>query len=109
MATQVKNQPKKLNTWLVIAGITAIILLIVLPLAVIKDTQFGGADGLGAETVAAIAPQYDSGWTSNIWTPPGPEVESMLFALQAGAGGVLIGYVFGYLRGRNQNNRDRTG
>jgi cobalt/nickel transport protein len=33
------------------------------------------------------------------WIPPGPEVESALFALQAAIGGIFVGWVFGYWKG----------
>jgi cobalt/nickel transport protein len=79
-----------------------IVFLVVLPLVLINDSEFGGSDGVGSEIVAEIAPDYDSNWIGNIWTPPGGETESMLFALQATAGGILIGYCFGYLRGRHR-------
>ncbi len=82
------------------AGIALIILLAVIPLVIVQDSEFGGADGVGSEVVAEIAPEYDTSWIGNIWEPPGGETESLLFALQATAGGVLIGYCFGYVRGR---------
>jgi len=104
MTTQ--SQSKRYSAGVYIIGIAAIILLAVIPLFIITDSEFGGADGLGAETVATLAPDYDSGWISNIWEPPGGETESALFALQAAIGGILIGYFFGYLRGKKANNRE---
>jgi cobalt/nickel transport protein len=85
----------------VIAGIVAIILLAAIPLFTVHGTEFGGADGAGSELIEEIAPDYDPTWISNIWEPPGGETESMLFALQAVAGGILIGYLFGYKRAEN--------
>ena len=85
------------------AGVALIILLAVVPLVIVQDSEFGGSDGVGSEVVAEIAPEYDNEWIGNIWEPPGGETESLLFALQATAGGVLIGYCFGYLRGRKSN------
>jgi cobalt/nickel transport protein len=96
MTTQA--QPKKFSTGVVIAAIIAMVLLAAIPLAIVKDTEFGGSDGAGSELVEELAPDYDTGWISNIWEPPGGETESMLFALQAVAGGILIGYLFGYKR-----------
>lgn len=84
-----------------IAGIGLIILLAVIPLFIVQDSEFGGSDGAGSELVEQIAPDYDTEWVTNLWEPPGGETESMLFALQATAGGILIGYFFGYMRGRN--------
>ena len=96
MTTQV--QPKKFGTGLVIVAIAVMILLAAIPLGIVKDTEFGGSDGVGSELVEELAPDYDPTWIANIWEPPGGETESMLFALQAVAGGILIGYLFGYKR-----------
>lgn len=108
MTSQLQNQPKRFSTGTIILGALAILILIAIPLIMIQDSEFGGADGAGSEVVAAIAPEYNSEWISNIWEPPGGETESMLFALQAAVGGILIGYLFGYLRGRNTANQRPT-
>ena len=111
MTTQAQ-QPKKPNPWVIIIGILIIVLLMALPLLTVQDSEFGGADGLGAETVEALAPEYDFEWATNWWEPPGGETESALFALQAAVGGILIGYGFGFLhgrkKGREQTNPDRS-
>ncbi|MCB0168609.1 MAG: energy-coupling factor ABC transporter substrate-binding protein [Anaerolineae bacterium] len=100
MGSQVQNQPKRLGAGLIILGVVAIVLLMAIPLFVVGDSQFGGSDNAGAEAITVIAPDYNSEWITNFWAPPGGETESMLFALQATVGGILIGYLFGYLRGR---------
>jgi cobalt/nickel transport protein len=107
MTTQTE-QPQKSNTWLVILGIVVIILLMAIPLIMIQDSEFGGADGLGSEVVAELAPNYDAEWITNWWAPPGGETESMLFALQATAGGILIGYCFGFLHGRKKGREENA-
>ncbi len=38
-------------------------------------------------------------WFSSVWTPPSGEIESLLFALQAAFGAIIIGYFLGYYRG----------
>lgn len=100
MTSQLQKQPKRFGAGTIILGIVAIALLMAIPLFLNQDSQFGGSDGAGSEAIAAIAPEYNSEWITNLWTPPGSETESMLFALQAAVGGILIGYLFGYLRGR---------
>lgn len=107
MSTQTQ-QPKKLGAGVVILGILAIILLTIIPLIIVQDSEFGGSDGLGAETVETLAPDYDSEWATNWWKPPGGETESMLFALQATAGGILIGYFFGYVHGRKKGREQSS-
>lgn len=94
-------QTQRFGTGTILASVLTIVLLIVIPLITINDSEFSGADGRGSDIVAEIAPDYDSEWVTNIWEPPGSETESMLFALQATVGGLLIGYTFGYLRGSN--------
>jgi cobalt/nickel transport protein len=108
MATNTPAPAKKLNGWAVTGGILAIILLVALPLLIAPSSNFGGADGAAAEAVTVIAPDYDSTWITNWWTPPGSETESMLFALQAAAGGILIGYFFGYFYGRKKGREQDT-
>jgi cobalt/nickel transport protein len=39
-------------------------------------------------------------WASPIWEPPSGEIESLLFSVQAAMGALVIGYFFGYNRGR---------
>ena len=98
------SSTKRFSPAAYLIGIVAILVLTALPLVIIQDSEFGGADGVGSEIVAEIAPEYNAEWASNVWEPPGGETESMLFAVQATFGGVLIGYCFGFLRGRNSKN-----
>jgi cobalt/nickel transport protein len=72
----------------------------------LKDSEFGGSDGVGSELVAELAPNYDPTWIQNIWSPPGGETESMLFALQAVFGGILIGYFLGHKRAEKRFKGD---
>ena len=106
MTTQTQPRTKIYSLWIIILGITAIILISAIPLFVVQDSEFGGADGLGAETVATLAPDYNPEWITNWWEPPGGETESALFALQATIGGILIGYFFGYLRGKQKGRAE---
>lgn len=76
-----------------------VVLLAFVPLALQKDADFGGADDQVKDVIAAVNPNYQP-WFHFIWEPPSGEVESFLFALQAGAGAGFIGYFFGYQRGR---------
>lgn len=105
MTTQAERQ-KKYSAWVVFLGICAIILLVTYPLATITDSDFGGADSLGSEVVAEIAPEFEAEWVTNWWAPPGGETESMLFAVQAAAGGIFIGYFFGFMKGRQKGREE---
>ncbi|MBK8050039.1 MAG: energy-coupling factor ABC transporter substrate-binding protein [Anaerolineales bacterium] len=71
-----------------------------MPLVLTPNGTFVGTDNVGSDVIRQLAPTYDSGWARNWWSPPGTETESMLFALQAAVGGLLVGYAFGYFKGR---------
>lgn len=75
------------------------ILLAIIPLLLIQDSEFEGADGKAEEAITEIDPAYEP-WFSTIWEPPGGETESLLFALQAAIGAGFIAYFFGYARAK---------
>lgn len=102
MTTPTQHQPAHSNRYVYFIGVLLIVILTAVPFVLIKDSEFGGADGAGADAVASLAPDYDPTWISPIWEPPGGETESLLFALQATAGGVAIGYFFGYKRAQRK-------
>ena len=106
MTTQTHRQSKNSSTGWKVLGIVAILILVAIPLIIIQDSNFGGSDGAGSEAIERIAPEYNSEWTTNWWEPPGGETESALFAIQAAVGGILIGYVFGFLRGRQKGRAE---
>jgi cobalt/nickel transport protein len=108
MTTAEKTKPKRLNPTIVVLGILAITILMIVPVVFVQGSEFGGSDGAGSEAILSIAPEYDAKWIANIWEPPGREMESMLFALQGVAGGILIGYFFGYKRGRRKSQTDES-
>ncbi|HQC34786.1 energy-coupling factor ABC transporter substrate-binding protein [Methanoculleus sp. 10] len=60
------------------------------------EEAWGGADGNAADLIEASG--YEP-WVDPFWEPPSGEIESLLFALQAAIGAVVIGYIFGYWRG----------
>lgn len=79
----------------------------VVPLAILKDTEFGGADGAAEELITQISPDYEP-WIDNILEPPGGETESLLFCLQAAIGASILGFGFGYFIARKKyiNQKD---
>ncbi len=84
----------------------AVVLLVVLPLAFVKGS-FGGSDDQGSAAVASSVKNFKP-WAHPLWTPPSPEIESLLFALQAAIGAGVIGYVLGRAHGaaRGREARD---
>ena len=74
----------------------AVVALAVLPLAMHagSGTEFAGADGQAEAAIATLSPAYEP-WATPLFTPPGGEVESLLFALQAAIGAGLLGFYLG--------------
>ncbi len=60
------------------------------------EEAWGGADGEAAGIIEASG--YEP-WIEPFWEPPSGEIESLLFALQAAIGAIVIGYIFGYWQG----------
>lgn len=65
-----------------------------------KVEVFAGADGQAEGVIAELAPDYQP-WAEALWSPPSGEIESLLFALQAALGALVIGYYIGFCRGRS--------
>lgn len=86
---------KGLN-WLLLLGV---VVLAVLPLLFIKDSDFSGSDGVAEEAIKEVNPDYQP-WFHPLIEPPGGETESLLFAVQAAAGAGFIGYALGVYKGR---------
>ena len=53
------------------------------PLAVLKNAEFEGADGLAMDAIGEIVPDYE------------PWMNSLLFSLQAAIGAGVVGFVLG--------------
>ncbi|WP_421077457.1 energy-coupling factor ABC transporter substrate-binding protein [Methanothermococcus sp. Ax23] len=87
-----------------IAMILGVIILTVAPLVMYAghgehDGYFGGSDDAGGEAIEEMNPNYHP-WFHPIWEPPSGEIESLLFALQAAIGAIIIGYYIGYFKAR---------
>ncbi len=94
--TKIKNH--KWNNWLLLLAVVA---LTVTPLVLLKDAEFGGADGKAQEAIEEIQPQYKP-WFNSLIQISSTEVQSLLFAVQAAAGAGVIGYVIGLYKGRSE-------
>jgi len=87
---------KHITMSLILIGL--VILLATIPLFLVKDSEFGGADGQAGELIQAIDASYTP-WAESIWAPPGGETESLLFCLQAVIGSAVLFGGIGYLVG----------
>ncbi len=87
-----------------IALIIALIVIVIAPFIIYSgygedEGYFGGADGSASEVIEGTG--YEP-WFSSLWEPPSGEIESLLFAVQAAIGALIIGYFFGYWRGQSK-------
>lgn len=85
--------------------LTFVVILAVIPLFTVADSEFPGADGRAEETILELSPGYQT-WVDAVWEPPGGETESLLFALQAALGSGFLGYYFGLRRGEARKKAD---
>lgn len=92
---------KKWTNWLLVIGV---VLLAVIPLLLVKNSEFGGADGVAEEAISEVAPNYTP-WFAPLAQPPGGETESLLFAVQAALGAGVVGYGIGFYRGRSEQKK----
>jgi len=67
------------------------------------DAEFGRADGEAEGVIEELTGGTYEPIADPLWEPPSGEIESLLFGLQIALGAIIIGYFFGYYRGRNQS------
>ena len=70
------------------------LILTALPVIVLKNAEFPGADGMAEEVVMAIDPEYVP-WFEPLIELPSGEVESLMFSLQAAIGAGVLGFILG--------------
>jgi cobalt/nickel transport protein len=58
--------------------------------------EWSGSDDQAENVIADLTSGTYQPWTHSIWEPPSGEIESLLFALQAAIGSIIIGYFLGY-------------
>lgn len=83
--------------------------IVIFPLALYngkgeEQGYFGGSDDQGPEYIESTG--YTP-WFHSLWKPPSPEIESLLFAVQAAIGAIIIGYVLGYYQGQDKERKRR--
>jgi cobalt/nickel transport protein len=93
-----KPTSKKLQNWLLIIGVVSLALL---PLFIVKEGKFGGADDQGKQEITKIDPNYKP-WFSSIMQPASSEIAGLLFASQAALGAGVVGYAIGLYKGRTE-------
>ena len=89
------------TTMTVIILILLCVIIAIVPLALNKDSEFGGADGQAEEKIQEIAPDYEP-WAESVIELPGGETESLLFCVQVGIGMGIFCFTLGYLVARKK-------
>ena len=80
-----------------------VIIIAVVPLMLLKDAEFSGADSLAGDVILECAPNYVP-WFNPIMEPKSPEIESLLFALQASIGTGIVGFILGRITAKLQKS-----
>ena len=86
------------GNWLVVGGV---LVLALGPLLVLQGKEFGATDGNFTTAIAENHPDYKP-WFQPIVKDSGPEVQTFLFAAQAGIGAGVTGYILGLYKGRSE-------
>lgn len=81
--------------------VAAFVVIAPLMLFLDSETEFAGVDSQAIDEVRRIEPEHEP-WFEPLWSPPGSETESLLFAVQAAFGAGVIGYVAGVIRTRSR-------
>ncbi|MCW8801931.1 MAG: energy-coupling factor ABC transporter substrate-binding protein [Candidatus Bathyarchaeota archaeon] len=83
--------------------LAAVLVLVLMPLVLVPDAEYGGADGAAEDLISETG--YEP-WFESIWEPPSGEIESLLFVSQAAIGAIIIGYFIGYEKGKRAPRDD---
>ena len=86
---------------LIVAGIIVIFAAQFIYMSSTTDAEYGGADGQAEDVIAELTGGTYEPIAEPFWEPPSGEIESLLFGLQAAFGALVIGYFFGYNKGKN--------
>ena len=81
-----------------IIAVLGFVLVFLYTSALLPGAGFTGSDTAASSQIAELTGKADTDFAPLIpqYVPPGEEIESALFALQAAIGGIVLGYVFGY-------------
>lgn len=88
------------SNWLLVGGV---LVLALGPLLVLQGREFGATDGNFTAAIEADHPSYQP-WFEPVIKDSGPEVQTFLFAAQAGIGAGVAGYILGLYKGRSERH-----
>jgi cobalt/nickel transport protein len=75
------------------------------PFFIKSGAEFAGTDHLAVQAIKQLRPNYTP-WIQSLWEPPGSEVATLLFSLQAALGAGFIGYYLGSRKKREKKPGD---
>jgi cobalt/nickel transport protein len=86
-----------------------VVVIVAFPLALYngKGESQGYFEGSDDQGPAYITSTGYVPWFHSIWTPPSPEIESLLFTVQAAIGAIIIGFIFGYYTGQSSEMKKK--
>ena len=90
---------------LIIVAIFVIFTAQFLHMSSTTDAEYGGADGQAEDVILELTDGNYEPIAEPFWEPPSGEIESLLFGLQAAFGALIIGYFFGYYKGKNSKDQ----
>jgi cobalt/nickel transport protein len=88
-----------------------VIVLFIAAFAYVSSTQnheWGGADSQAEDVISILTGGTYIPWFQSIYQPPSGEIESLLFALQAAIGSLIIGYFLGYYRAMSKIKAEKS-
>lgn len=100
MTGNASSRIRNSNSILTALLIAVVVVLALVPLVLIRDSEFGGADEAAKEAILEINPGVKP-WFEPLWSPPGSETATLFFSLQAAIGAGVIGYCLGLKRGKS--------
>jgi len=99
---------KKNYKFVYIAGFAVIALMVIGTLAygASNDSEFSGSDDQGGDVITNLDPDYEPWWNGIFGDYELPsETESLLFALQAAIGAIIIGFFIGMVYSDNKHKK----
>jgi len=78
------------------------------PLLMLQGRKFSATDSNNSAAIQELQPGYKP-WFNSVIRDSGPEVQTFLFATQAGIGAGVTGYILGLYQGRAERRKPEDG